>query len=160
MDFSECRRILDIGCGTGTCSAAIAASYPEIQCDLIDLPAVAAIAKDHVRMRGVEDRVHVSPGNYLADALPLGYDAALLLAVIHQEEPATIEALLRKTARSLNPGGRLISVHSWKQDGSDVQCIVLSRNAGGFRYRACIDGDIRIELSKKYEPSKSSVRMD
>jgi SAM-dependent methyltransferase len=108
VDFSSCRRILDIGCGTGIYSSAIAASYPDVQCDLIDLPAVASIAEDQVRMSGVEDRVHVFPGNYLVDSLPHGYDVALLLAVIHQEDPTTIEALLRKIARALNSGGRLI----------------------------------------------------
>jgi 3-hydroxy-5-methyl-1-naphthoate 3-O-methyltransferase len=105
-DFGACKRIFDVGCGPGTYSIAIATKHTSVQCDLLDLPTVTGVAKEHVQTAGLTARVHVSAGDYLnKDEFPTGYDAVLLLAVIHQESASAIEALLKKAAHSLNPGG-------------------------------------------------------
>jgi ubiquinone/menaquinone biosynthesis C-methylase UbiE len=105
MDLSTRRRLLDIGGGSGTFSALLAAAYPGLTCIVFDLPEVVKIARSLIEDQGMKDRVKVLPADYHADDFPAGNDAVAILGVLHQESPDSIRDILKKAYRALDPGG-------------------------------------------------------
>ena len=57
VDFSQTRRLLDVGCGPGTYSMAAVERYPHIRATLLDLPGPIAEARHLAANRGVTDRL-------------------------------------------------------------------------------------------------------
>ncbi len=57
VDFSQTRRLLDVGCGPGTYSMAAVERYPHIRATLLDLPGPIAEARQLAANRGVTDRL-------------------------------------------------------------------------------------------------------
>lgn len=108
VDLTGRRRLLDLGGGPGTYSIALAQKYPELTAVVYDLPAVVGIAAERIAEAGLSHRIAVRAGNYVEDDIGMGYDVVLLSNVLHQEEPETCGAILRKTHRALVDGGLLI----------------------------------------------------
>ena len=54
------------------------------------------------------DQVTTKPGNYHTDDFGTGYDVVVLSNMLHQEDPRTCAALLRKAHEALADGGLLI----------------------------------------------------
>jgi len=107
IDLAGCDRLLDMGGGPGTYSVLLAQANPQIQCTVLDLPPVVAVAEELIAAQGMADRVHVLPGSYHDTPLPDGNDVAIFFGVLHQESPDSIRALLRRAAATLRPGGRV-----------------------------------------------------
>ena len=105
--FRRHRRLLDIGGGEGAFLATVAERVPRLSLALFDLPAVADRAR--TRLTAAHgDRVTVLEGDFLANALPPGYDLITLVRVLHDHGDATALALLRAVRAALPPGGRLL----------------------------------------------------
>ena len=101
-------RILDLGCGTGAMSIALAQELPDATVIGIDGdPEVLERARAKAAAAGVELELHES----LADALPLAdasVDCVVSTLVFHHL-PATVKrAALAEVARVLTPGGKLV----------------------------------------------------
>jgi cyclopropane fatty-acyl-phospholipid synthase-like methyltransferase len=105
LDLRGRKRLLDVGGGPAAYSSLIAQAYPEISCTVIDLPGVAAVAKELVAQAGLSERVHLRPGDYHTAEFPGGNDAVILFGMLHQESPAAIEDILRRSYAALEPGG-------------------------------------------------------
>jgi hypothetical protein len=101
-------RMLDIGGGPGTYSALLARKYPQLHCVVLELPGVAAIAREIVAELGCADRVTVQPGSYTCAPFPDGNDVVLISGVVHRETEQTCRALIDKAAASLVAGGLLV----------------------------------------------------
>ena len=99
--------LLDIGGGSGAYAILLAQRYPELRCTLIDLPAVAAIARECVAEAGLGDRIQCLDGDYHSTPLPADADAAMLFGMLHQEAPAAIQHLLSRVFDALRPGSQL-----------------------------------------------------
>lgn len=109
VDFTGRRRLLDVGGGPGTYSMTLVKKYPGLSAVIYDLPGVVKIASDLIADAGLTQRVTVQPGSYITDpSLGAGYDVALLSNVLHQEDPATCRAILRKAYDALDEGGLLV----------------------------------------------------
>ncbi len=108
LDLEGCRAVLDIGGGPGTYSALLAGKYPAASFTVLDLPDVAAIARDLIAGQNLADRVRVTGGDYHVTPFPAEQDAVLFLGVLHQESPASIEDLMRRAFQALRPGGRVV----------------------------------------------------
>jgi len=102
------KRLLDIGGGSGTYTAAFLRANPELRGVLFDLPKVIPLAEDKLAQEGLRDRVELVSGDFYLDDLPGGCDAALLSAIIHQNSPQENFELFEKAFRALEPGGILI----------------------------------------------------
>jgi 3-hydroxy-5-methyl-1-naphthoate 3-O-methyltransferase len=107
IDLAGCERLLDIGGGPGTYSVLLAQANPQIECTVLDLPPVVAVAEELIVAQGIADRVRVLSGNYHDTPLPGGNDVAIFFGVLHQESPESIRALLARAADALRPGGRV-----------------------------------------------------
>ncbi len=108
-DFGRHSRLLDIGGGHGAFLAAVAARYPGLALTLFDLPAVASGARQVLEQQRLS-RVHVVPGSFIDDPLPIGHDAITLVRILHDHGDATVATLLAKVRGALAPGGRLVII--------------------------------------------------
>lgn len=105
LDLSGCTRLLDVGGGPGTYSVMLSQRYPALECTVLDLPGVTAVAEELIEQQGASDRVATRAGDYRTDPFPGGNDALLLFGMLHQESPDSIRAILKKSYAALNPGG-------------------------------------------------------
>lgn len=107
LHLATAGRLLDIGGGSGAYSILAAQAHAGLTCTLIDLPGVAAVARELVAEADLGERIAVVDGDYHHAAFPAGQDAVLLFGMLHQEAPAAILDLLRRAHAALNPGGRV-----------------------------------------------------
>jgi len=102
------KKLLDIGCASGSYTQAFLEAYPDMKATLLDLPSVIKIAQTCLADTDLIDRVTFVAGDFYKDELPTGHDLALLSAIIHQNSPEQNIELYRKIYRALQPGGRLV----------------------------------------------------
>ncbi len=102
----EC--LLDVGGGEGAFIAAAARHAPDLRFKLFDLPPVAARAKDALAAAGLLERVDITGGSFLHDALPMGADVISLVRIIHDHDDESVRILLQAVHAALPPGGRLL----------------------------------------------------
>lgn len=105
IDLSGDSRLLDIGAGPGTYSMLFARKYPHLQCTVLDLPEVVAIANQLIAAEGLAGRISAIAGDYHSAAFPGGHDAVHLFGMLHQESVETIRRILAKSFDALVPGG-------------------------------------------------------
>jgi len=106
------QRILDLGCGPGTATIAVApASHPEGQVTLVDgssgmLAEAERLLGPHVH--GVHAGDFTDPA-IAADAMPPDtYDLVLISFALHHIEDSSKAAVLHQAAEALRPGGLLL----------------------------------------------------
>ncbi len=102
------RRLLDVGGGDGSFLAAVAERTPALDLVLFDLPPVAEQARMRFEAAGIAARAAAVGGDFLADSLPRGADAASLVRVIHDHDDDDALAILRAIHQALPPGGTLL----------------------------------------------------
>lgn len=97
-------RVLDVGCGAGLLSEALAREGAQVTA--IDLaPDLIKIAKLHRLESGVEVDYRLTPVEALADELPGGFDAIVCMEMLeHVPDPG---AIIAACATLLKPRGRL-----------------------------------------------------
>jgi ubiquinone/menaquinone biosynthesis C-methylase UbiE len=97
------RRVLDLGCGTGRHTFALAQAGALVTA-LDQSPEMMALARRKLQSHAVEWVLHALPA-----PLPFPDEAfALIVAGLVVEHVADLPALLKETARVLSPGGRLV----------------------------------------------------
>ena len=104
----KARRVLDIGGGSGAYSIAFAKANPEIQAEVLDLPAVTKIAERHIGAAGVQDRVRTRIGDLRTDHFGHGYDLLFVSAICHMLSPDENADLAKRCFEALALGGRVV----------------------------------------------------
>jgi SAM-dependent methyltransferase len=108
LDLSGVRRVLDVGGGSGGYAIALARALPGIRVEVLDLADVVPLTQRYVREAGVADRVTTRVGDLNADDFGTGHDLVLISAICHMNGPAANADLIRRAARALVPGGRVV----------------------------------------------------
>ncbi len=108
LDLAGVRRVLDVGGGSGGHAIALARAVPAIRVDVLDLADVVPLTERYVAAAGVADRVRTRVGDLNADDFGTGYDLVLISAICHMNGPDENADLLRRAARALAPGGRVV----------------------------------------------------
>jgi len=108
IDWREVAAFLDVGSGPATYPIVLCKRFADLEASVFDLPATLKITQRYVRQEGMEDRIQLIAGDYRTDAIPGRYDVILLSNIIHGESEEVNEALVRKLASNLHPGGRLV----------------------------------------------------
>lgn len=115
LDRSTMRNLLDLGGGTGAMSIALCRRRPALNALLLELPAMAPIARAHVRDSGLEGRIEVREGDFVREPLPRGCDMVLLANVLSLLSPDASRALLRRVFECL-PAGGTVAISGWMAD--------------------------------------------
>lgn len=108
VDLGERTTLLDVGGGPGTYSAMLVRKNPKLTSQVIELPGVAAIAREILETMGCADRVSLLPGDYLETPFPSPVDAVLISGVFHRETEDNCRALIRKAFDCLGGQGMLV----------------------------------------------------
>jgi SAM-dependent methyltransferase len=108
LDLDGCDSLLDLGGGPGSYSALLVRRYPRLRATVMELPAVAAMAREILEEMEVQDRVAVVSGDIHRQPLPAPQDAVLISGVLHRERAAAAKTLIRRAHDCLRPGGQLI----------------------------------------------------
>lgn len=114
-NFSQHRVLLDVGGGTGASSIALCSLSENLRAIIYDLPAVTQVAAQYVTASGLHDRIEVRNGDFKKDALPGGFDVALLADLLSVASEETNHTLLRKIYEQLPEGGAII-ISGWILD--------------------------------------------
>lgn len=104
------RNMIDLGCGSGDYSVALAEHHPDVHITAMDYPAVCALAIRNVEDAGLKGRVEVRPADIMCDPLPEA-DAILLSHVLDGYGREQSIKLVRRIHENL-PSGGLLLVHS------------------------------------------------
>jgi hypothetical protein len=115
LDWSEDRRVCDLGGGTGELLSTLLDLLPGLEGTLLDLPEVVARAISHPRLptRGGDAFTHV----------PEGFDTYLLVNVLHDWDDAHAVQILTRVAQP--PGHR--DVWSWSRASTRLCPVTRSR---------------------------------
>lgn len=101
-------RVLDLACGSGVWSLAVAQADPEARVTAVDFPGVLEHTRLYGERHGLAGRYEYLPGNIQEVALPEArYDLAILGHVLHSEGEGRSRRLLGRVGRALRPGGRI-----------------------------------------------------
>lgn len=104
------RNIIDLGCGSGDYSIALAKHHPGLRVTSLDYPAVCELTKANVAEAGLADQVEVRPTDIMSDPWPAS-DAVLLSHVLDGYGPERAAHLIGRIHEHLPHGGRLL-VHA------------------------------------------------
>ncbi len=107
-DFSDFRKIVDVGGGHGVLLRGILERYPHIKGVLFDLPSVVADAKE-IKGSAVEDRCEIAGGD-MFQSVPMGGDAYILKRIIHGWSDKEAIEILRNCKQAMSEQGKILIV--------------------------------------------------
>ena len=116
-DFSEVRRLADVGGGSGALLASIAARHPHVSGITFDLPHVAARATEHLARTDARDRCEAVGGDFF-ESVPGGFDAYALKMILHDWDDAKSLAILKNVRKAIAPQGRLLVIDAVLPEGN------------------------------------------
>ena len=117
LDLSGRRTMLDVGGGPGTYSVLLTERFPGLRAEVLELPGVAAIARELVAAAGASERVTLRDGSYHSADFGSGKDVVLMSGMFHRETPQACRSLIERAARCLVPGGLLVVSDVFTDEG-------------------------------------------
>ena len=116
-------RLLDAGGGPGHVAIALVHALPGWRGTVCDEPDTARVAQENIGAAGLTERLDARACDLNRDEIGAGYDLIWCSSVLHFiQEP---QALLRRMADALNPGGRLLLAHAELPDDAALAARVL-----------------------------------
>jgi len=106
LDFTGVARVADIGGGHGGLLAAILKAHPGVRCILFDLPETLIGAKKFLKAHGVDKRVTLVGGDFLAE-IPVEADLYVLKSVLQHWDDAAARAILESCHEAMPPQAKL-----------------------------------------------------
>ena len=108
-DHHQPFHLIDLACGCGIKTLALAQAHPTVQVTCVDSPEVLEVARDLAIRLGVETRTTFTPADILSDDFGTErYQAALLGLITYILTPEQNADVFRRAFRALRPGGRLV----------------------------------------------------
>jgi SAM-dependent methyltransferase len=102
--------VLDLGCGAGVWSLALARADDDATVVGVDFDGVLGAMRDRARDLGLSQRVGLVAADLRTDPLPRGFDTVILANVLRLERSDVASEMLRRAAETVAPGGRLVVV--------------------------------------------------
>lgn len=104
-DFSSCRRMLDVGGGSGGLAIAVTEACPHICATIVDLPTVTPFTRQFVNEAGAKGRLRVLTADVVNEELAGSYDLAVLKAFTQTLSPNEIWKVFKNVSNVIEPGG-------------------------------------------------------
>lgn len=102
------RRILDLGCGTGSTTLMLKQAFPQAQVTGLDLSPYMLVMAEH-KAKNAELNILWRHGNAEATALPdASFDLVTASLLFHETPPSVSQSILRECFRLLAPGGEVL----------------------------------------------------
>jgi predicted O-methyltransferase YrrM len=110
VDFSEVRRLVDLGGGGGQVAIELAQAVPHLSIELVDTPPARAHAVGRIERAGLSERIRCTTADLREDLSGslAPADAVLLSGVIGDFVAEERARVLTRAARLLRPGGVLL----------------------------------------------------
>lgn len=96
ITLSENQYLVDLGCGSGAYSIAIAKDNPNLKITAMDYQAVCDIAKEYVEEEKLMNQIHFQTGDLFKDQWPQGGEVVLLSHVLEGYGQKEAQELLAK----------------------------------------------------------------
>ncbi|MEU1969831.1 methyltransferase [Micromonospora sediminicola] len=138
-DWSQFRRILDVGGGNGAFLAGILAESPSTHGILFDQPHVVAHAHKILTTHNLEQRCEIIAGSFFDDTVLPTADAYLLKRVLYAWSDEHTLAILRQVRRSMADDGRLLLIEPLVEFGDSFSwgklydMLLVAMSGGGAR---------------------------
>ena len=120
LDLSKAQTLLDLGGGPGTYALAFLAQNPTLHATVADRLPALEVARAIAATYPGGTRLSFAPLDFMRESLPGRYDVVWLSNVIHIYSPAQNLALVRKVAKALHPGGRLLIQDTFLTDAKGL----------------------------------------
>jgi hypothetical protein len=108
-DFSQFRKVIDVGGGHGGLITSILQKNPQTKGVLFDAPVVIEGARPKLESAGLADRCETIAGDFF-QAVPAGGDAYVMKWIIHDWEDEKAIRILKNCREHMQPNSRLIIV--------------------------------------------------
>jgi hypothetical protein len=108
LDLQGRKAMLDVGGGPGTYSVLLTERFPDLRSEVLELPGVAAVARELVAAAGASERVTLRDGDYHSADFGSGKDVVLMSGMFHRETETACRGLIERAAACLAPGGMLV----------------------------------------------------
>ncbi|MBW4562755.1 MAG: class I SAM-dependent methyltransferase [Mojavia pulchra JT2-VF2] len=125
-DFTDVKRLLDVGGGSGAFSFALARRYPEICCTILELPVVCKIAEEYIASAGLQEQIDTKAADFFKDPFPEGYDAIVFGNIFHDWGREKCLLLARRSFEALPKGGRIYLHEILLSDTKDNPLVATS----------------------------------
>jgi hypothetical protein len=111
------RRLVDLGCGSGVYSIALASEFPDLRVTSVERPWFCDVIRQSVAEAGLADQITVQPGDIFEDTFD--GDVAMLSNVAEGFGEERAQALIRHVYSWLPAGGELLfHSHMWEPAGT------------------------------------------
>jgi predicted O-methyltransferase YrrM len=158
LPLPSAKLLVDVGGGTGIYSIALLQANPRLMAIVWDRPEVLRVAKEMAAEYGVTERLQLVPGDMFTDRVPQHDqlsgdrpDVILLSNVLHDWDVPECQALVRRCADALAPGGRMLIHDVFLNDALDGPLPVALYSAALFtltKGRAYSAGEYRQWMSE------------
>lgn len=115
FDFSNYKRVLDLGGGTGAMAIGLCESFENLAATVFDLPENVKKAEEFVLKNNLQNRIETVGGDIEKDDLPEDFDVALLANLVSVFDVETNKRLLAKIYKKLPPNGVCV-ISGWILD--------------------------------------------
>jgi SAM-dependent methyltransferase len=139
------RNLLDVGGNTGKWATQCARHSADVAVTILDLPAVAELARKNIAELGLTQRIAVQAMDLLdhAQAFPEGYDAIWMSQFLVCFAEADVARLLERAAAALGPEGRLYILDTF-WDRQAYEAATLSLQAISLYFTVLANGNSRM----------------
>jgi hypothetical protein len=110
-DFSELRRVVDVGGGHGELLASILKTNPRATGVLFDAPQVVSGAGARLEAAGVAGRCEIVGGDFF-ESVPAGADAYTMKWILHDWDDEQSTRILKNIRRASTDDGRLLVIEA------------------------------------------------
>ena len=115
FDFSDHRKMIDIGGGSGIYSIQIVKTNPNMSALILDLEPVCKVSDEYIRQFNLRGKIQTQVADFLStEDFPKGCDVALLSHIIHFQSEEKDKMLITKVYDCLpEDGNGVILISEW-----------------------------------------------